>query len=369
MVYLSINRPTALAIMAIIAGTSLSGLSMPVQAQIAISVNIAPPPLPVYEQPPLPGPGYIWVPGYWSWDPDFGDYYWVPGYWSQPPRVNYYWTPGYWSWRSGVYIFNAGYWGPSVGFYGGINYGFGYTGFGFYGGYWSSGAFFYNGSVTNITNVTNVTNIYQQQVTNVQPNGASFNGGKDGVKAGPTPQQQAALKQPHIPQTQQQIEHARAAARDPSSHLKANKGKPPVKAVPKVGDLKPTAEPKPAPENAQSAPKANHAAPQIKLTQPKAKNPVNPSPHQPDVSKPQAAPKPQAAKPQSSKPRASRPKAAKPRVSRPQASRPRASRPQFARPHISRPHISRPSRRAAPRAWHRPSAPRPARPRSNRRRH
>ena len=35
-------------------------------AQVAVTVNVAPPPLPVYEQPPLPSPGYLWVPGYWS---------------------------------------------------------------------------------------------------------------------------------------------------------------------------------------------------------------------------------------------------------------------------------------------------------------
>jgi hypothetical protein len=38
------------------------------QAQIGIgvSIDIAPPALPVYDQPPLPGPGYLWTPGYWS---------------------------------------------------------------------------------------------------------------------------------------------------------------------------------------------------------------------------------------------------------------------------------------------------------------
>ena len=39
-------------------------------AQVAISVTIAPPELPVYEQPVCPGDGYIWTPGYWAWDGD-----------------------------------------------------------------------------------------------------------------------------------------------------------------------------------------------------------------------------------------------------------------------------------------------------------
>ena len=36
-------------------------------AQVDVSVNFAPPPLPVYEQPPCPVAGYIWTPGYWGW--------------------------------------------------------------------------------------------------------------------------------------------------------------------------------------------------------------------------------------------------------------------------------------------------------------
>ena len=45
----------------------------------------------------------------------------------EPPAVGLLWTPGYWGFNNGIYAFNRGYWGPHVGFYGGINYGFGYT--------------------------------------------------------------------------------------------------------------------------------------------------------------------------------------------------------------------------------------------------
>ena len=34
---------------------------------ISISVGTPPPPLPVYVQPPLPAPGYLWTPGYWAY--------------------------------------------------------------------------------------------------------------------------------------------------------------------------------------------------------------------------------------------------------------------------------------------------------------
>src|SRR5215472_1665824 len=101
-----------------------------------VSVNFAPPPIPVYAQPICPGPGFVWVPGYWAFGPD--GYYWVPGYWVLPPFIGALWTPGYWGWGNGLYVWHAGYWGLHVGFYGGINYGFGYFGVGYQGGYWNN---------------------------------------------------------------------------------------------------------------------------------------------------------------------------------------------------------------------------------------
>src|ERR1700730_18232975 len=103
---------------------------------ILVSVAIAPPLLPIYSQPLCPGAGYIWEPGYWAYG-DYG-YYWVPGTWELAPFIGALWTPGYWGLGNGVYVWNDGYWGPHVGFYGGINYGFGYIGTGYVGGYWNN---------------------------------------------------------------------------------------------------------------------------------------------------------------------------------------------------------------------------------------
>jgi hypothetical protein len=151
------------------------------QAGVFISVNIAPPPLPVYVQPAIPAPGYIWTPGYWAWNG--AAYYWVPGAWILPPYVGALWTPGYWGWSGGVYIFHAGYWGRTVGYYGGINYGYGYTGVGYSGGYWHGGGFYYNRSVNHITN--HITNVYNRPVAGGYANRASFNGGPGGVRYAP----------------------------------------------------------------------------------------------------------------------------------------------------------------------------------------
>src|SRR3984957_4108206 len=126
-------------------------------AQVGVSIAIAPPVIPVYAQPPCPTEGFLWTPGYWAYGP--AGYYWVPGVWVAPPRVGVLWTPGYWGFAGGLYGWHAGYWGPHVGFYGGINYGFGYGGVGFVGGTWAGGGFRYNTAVVNV-NTTIVHNTY-----------------------------------------------------------------------------------------------------------------------------------------------------------------------------------------------------------------
>jgi hypothetical protein len=151
-------RPRTLAMLAApLAAAILMALPASSFAGIGITVVIAPPMIPVYEQPALPGEGYIWTPGYWAYSGD--DYFWVPGTWVRPPTVGYLWTPGYWAYDSGRYAFRTGYWGPHIGYYGGINYGYGYTGVGYQGGYWSGRVFTYNTAVVNVGTVR-ITNVY-----------------------------------------------------------------------------------------------------------------------------------------------------------------------------------------------------------------
>jgi hypothetical protein len=219
-----------------IAALSLTLLPSPSRAQVSvgISVNLAPPVLPVYVQPAIPAPGYIWTPGYWAWDPAYG-YYWVPGTWVAPPAVGLLWTPGYWGWVGGAYIWHAGYWGPQIGFYGGVNYGFGYTGHGYWGGEWRGGTFVYNRSVTNVTNV-NVTNVYTQTVINEGgPSHVSFNGGPGGVAARPTATELAAAHEHHVALTPMQRQHVQLAARNPELRASVNGGRPAIAATGRPG--------------------------------------------------------------------------------------------------------------------------------------
>jgi hypothetical protein len=203
-------------------------------AQIGISVSFGPPALPVYAQPPCPDPGYMWTPGYWAWDDDYGDYYWVPGTWVMAPQPGYLWTPPWWGWENGAYMFHEGYWGPQVGFYGGINYGFGYTGEGFYGGRWDGDHFFYNRSVTNV-NVTNIRNVYNETVINrnVTVNRVSYNGGPGGINARPRPQDQIAARERRMGPIAAQNEHLQTARFDPELRASQNHGRPPVAATPR----------------------------------------------------------------------------------------------------------------------------------------
>ena len=196
---------------------------------VDLQVNEAPPPLPVYEQPPCPLVGYLWTPGYWGYAA--GGYYWVPGTWIAPPRVGVLWTPGYWGFVGGAYAWHAGYWGPHIGFYGGVNYGFGYVGTGYAGGRWVGGAFAYNSAVTNV-NVTVIHNTYNETVVNnVTVNRASFNGGAGGTAAAPTAQERMAAREPHVAATPLQQQHAQAAAGNPALFAKSNGGHPAIAAT------------------------------------------------------------------------------------------------------------------------------------------
>jgi hypothetical protein len=211
-----------------------------VQAQAFLDIRIsgAPPPLPYYDQPAIPADGYLWVPGYWYWDMSAEDYYWVPGTWVEPPRRGLLWTPAYWSWLEGHYVFYPGYWAREVGFYGGVDYGYGYTSEGYLGGRWANGGFFYNRSVNNLENVR-ITRVYNQAVVvKNRSDNVSFNGGKGGIAARPTSQQLAFAKERHVDATPVQRRHVESASKDRVQFAKQNHGEPAIAATPRAGAFK-----------------------------------------------------------------------------------------------------------------------------------
>ena len=207
-------------------------------AQVGVAITIGPPPIPIYDQPLCPGDGYLWTPGYWAYDYDVDDYYWVPGTWILAPEVGFLWTPGWWGWGGEAFIFHEGFWGPTVGFYGGINYGFGYFGTGFFGGEWRGGAFFYNTAVLHV-DTTRITNVYVNRTVIVNNNShVAYNGGPGGVTARPTPREEAAEHERHIPPVAAQTQHLQSARTNPELRASANHGKPPIAATQKPGDFR-----------------------------------------------------------------------------------------------------------------------------------
>jgi len=205
------------------------------EARVFISVNLAPPLLPVYEQPPLPGPGYLWTPGYWAYAD--GGYYWVPGTWVRAPYRGALWTPGYWGWGGGgAYVFHGGYWGLHVGYYGGINYGYGYTGNGYYGGYWNRGGFYYNRAVNRLDGVR-ITNVYNRTViNNTVVNRYSFSG-PGGINRPPTRQELAFAHERHMGPVGAQVQQRVLASRTESLRASVNHGNPPIPATPRAGEF------------------------------------------------------------------------------------------------------------------------------------
>src|SRR5262245_38816916 len=85
---------------ALVAGSMLLG-------QVSVGIQIGPPPPPriVKSHPHSPGPGYMWVDGYWY--PVNNHYVWHQGYYTRPPYEGAVWVAPRYDGRQ----FFEGYWG------------------------------------------------------------------------------------------------------------------------------------------------------------------------------------------------------------------------------------------------------------------
>lgn len=191
------------------------------EATVTVKAQEAPPAIPDYVQPPCPGDGYLWTPGYWAWGGS--GYYWVPGVWVMPPSVGLLWTPGYWGFYNGYYGWHRGYWGEHIGYYGGINYGFGYFGTGFYGGRWEGGHFRYNTAVWHVNR--SIHNTYVEEHHFDRGPRASYNG-PGGVKYRPETHEQATMHENHVQPTHEQEIHHSSAGNDRGQFHSTNNGRP-----------------------------------------------------------------------------------------------------------------------------------------------
>ncbi len=197
-------------------------------AGVFISVGFAPPVLPVYVQPPCPQPGFIWTPGYWAYGDD--GYYWVPGQWVPAPYVGALWTPPYWGWDGGLYVFHPGYWGPHVGYYGGVNYGFGYFGVGFLGGEWRGRDFYYNRAVWRVDE-HRIHDYYEDRrdwnrYRVAEDSRISYSGGPGGIRHEPNEMERRYMHEQHMERTSFQEQNQREAMSNRNAYARFNGGRP-----------------------------------------------------------------------------------------------------------------------------------------------
>lgn len=283
---MSITRSICASLFALV----LLAISVTAFAQLSISVSFAPPELPTYEQPLLPGAGYIWTPGYWAYAGDDDGYYWVPGTWVMAPEPGLLWTPAYWGWSGNGYAFHQGYWGEQVGFYGGVSYGYGYYGEGYQGGRWQNGQFYYNRSASNV-NVTTIRNVYNTTVVNntTTVNRVSYNGGNGGITARPTSPQESAAHERHIPPVAAQAQHEQAARIDPQQRASQNHGTPSVAATPRPGAFSDRAVVRAKPTGTPYAAPVNRVAVPPPATRPGSNAVRSDRPHQPEADRTPAA--------------------------------------------------------------------------------
>lgn len=75
-----------------------------------VAVGVPPPPAP-YAVGPVgyaPGPGYVWIDGFWNLNG--GRWAWVNGRWAVPPRPHAVWVADRWERHGNSWRYHRGHW-------------------------------------------------------------------------------------------------------------------------------------------------------------------------------------------------------------------------------------------------------------------
>ncbi|HYM25967.1 MAG TPA: YXWGXW repeat-containing protein [Vicinamibacterales bacterium] len=92
----------------VVLGASLAATVACVAPRGRVYVRIAPP-VPIVEARVVaPGPGYVWVPGYYALQR--GAYVWLPGRYVLPPRARAVWIAPHWEHERRGWFFVEGHW-------------------------------------------------------------------------------------------------------------------------------------------------------------------------------------------------------------------------------------------------------------------
>jgi hypothetical protein len=73
-----------------------------------LEVDVPPPAVRAEVAYASPGPGYIWIDGFWDWGAH--DYFWVPGRWDRPPRLGAVWVGPRYDHRGRHHYYQRGHW-------------------------------------------------------------------------------------------------------------------------------------------------------------------------------------------------------------------------------------------------------------------
>jgi hypothetical protein len=115
------KKSNAIKLVLVVSGSCLAAAGCVVEgrvpgAEVAVAapgpaevyVDSAPPPMQVDVQPPMPGPGFLWIGGGWMWEG--GRWNWHRGYWGHPPRPGMHWVAHRYEYRNGRHVFVRGGW-------------------------------------------------------------------------------------------------------------------------------------------------------------------------------------------------------------------------------------------------------------------
>jgi hypothetical protein len=73
-----------------------------------VVVRVRPPHGVTERRVPMPGPGYVWIPGYQRWTGN--GFAWETGRWENPPRPHAKWVPHRWEKRGRTWVLREGHW-------------------------------------------------------------------------------------------------------------------------------------------------------------------------------------------------------------------------------------------------------------------
>jgi hypothetical protein len=102
------RNPSGNAVLATVLLSSALAVPASALAGTRVYAQVAPP-APLVEAVAVPpGPGYVWVPGYYRWDGR--TYFWAPGRYAVPPRPHAAWVPGRWNRHHQGWYWTNGRW-------------------------------------------------------------------------------------------------------------------------------------------------------------------------------------------------------------------------------------------------------------------